>query len=128
MRSTFDKNVEKGRVRDGQFATAPGTPYGAFFLLSPMSAVTLKVIVSDEIAWKADGMPGEPWDHVSVSTQARVPNWAEMCWIKSLFFDDEETVVQYHPAKSEYVNVHPFVLHLWRKCGEPFPMPPVECV
>ena len=57
-----------------------------------------------------------------------MPNWAEMCWVKSLFFEDGETVVQYHPAKKDYINTHPFVLHLWRKCGEPFPMPPVECV
>lgn len=24
-------------------------------------------------------------------------------------------VIQIHPAKSEYVNLHPYALHLWRK-------------
>jgi len=54
------------------------------------------------------------WDHVSVSRGSRDPYWAEMCKIKDLFFDDEECAVQYHPKKSEYVNLHPHCLHLWR--------------
>ena len=54
------------------------------------------------------------WDHVSVSLKTRTPTWEEMCHIKSLFFADEEVVMQLHPAKSAYVNYHPFCLHLWR--------------
>lgn len=55
------------------------------------------------------------WDHVSVSLTNRCPNWEEMCFIKDLFFDEEETVIQFHPKKSRYVNIHPFCLHMWRK-------------
>lgn len=62
------------------------------------------------------------WDHVSVSLITvdemhpieRCPKWNEMCYIKDLFFEEEEEAVQYHPKKSEYVNIHPYVLHLWR--------------
>lgn len=57
---------------------------------------------------------GAGWDHVSVSLKHRTPSWAEMCYIKNLFFDENETVVQFHPKKSEYVNCHPFALHLWK--------------
>jgi hypothetical protein len=37
-----------------------------------------------------------------------------MCFIKDLFFKDEEEVIQFHPKKSEYVNIHPYVLYMWR--------------
>lgn len=57
---------------------------------------------------------GEGWDHVSVSLPYRCPTWDEMCAIKGLFWDSEDCVVQYHPPESQYVNNHPFCLHLWR--------------
>lgn len=63
------------------------------------------------------------WDHVSISYADRTPTWDEMCYVKDLFFDPEDCVIQYHPARSEYVNVHPYCLHLWkpRFCGVPIP-------
>lgn len=51
-----------------------------------------------------------------------------MCYIKSLFWDDEEVVIQYHPKKSEYVNLHPYCLHLWKPIGIEIPTPPKEMV
>lgn len=63
------------------------------------------------------------WDHVSVSYRNRCLTWEEMCQVKDIFFDEEETVVQYHPKKSEYVNLHPYVLHLWKKQNEEFELP-----
>lgn len=73
---------------------------------------------------------GGGWEHVSVSpkNQKRCPTWEEMCAIKDLFFDPEETVVQYHPAHSRYVNNHPYCLHLWRPVGAELPEPPCEFV
>lgn len=71
---------------------------------------------------------GMGWEHVSVSYRKRCPTWEEMCEIKSMFWNPEEVVVQYHPRESEYVNRHPFCLHLWRKCGEDFETPPMICV
>ncbi len=46
-----------------------------------------------------------------------------MCWIKDLFFLPEETVVQYHPRRSAYVDRYP-VLHLWRPHDVEIPLPP----
>ena len=59
---------------------------------------------------------GLGWEHVSVSipSEKRTPTWEEMCYIKSLFWDDEDAVVQFHPPKSDYVNLHQYCLHLWR--------------
>jgi hypothetical protein len=64
------------------------------------------------------------WEHVSVSTRRRAPNWQEMCFIKALFWDEEEVVVQFHPKKSEYVNFAKTCLHLWRPLNAHIPTPP----
>ncbi|MEA4928398.1 MAG: hypothetical protein VB104_06930 [Candidatus Limiplasma sp.] len=67
---------------------------------------------------------GGGWDHVSVSYHHRCPTWDEMQRVKDLFFGEEEIVVQYHPAKSQYVNNHPYCLHLWKPHIEMIPTPP----
>lgn len=71
---------------------------------------------------------GGGWEHVSVSYRRRTPTWDEMCKVKDMFWNEDETVVQYHPKKSDYVNLHPYCLHLWRKCGEDFEQPPTNYV
>ena len=71
---------------------------------------------------------GQGWEHVSVSLSHRTPNWREMCFIKDLFWDEEDVVIQYHPKKSEYVNLHNNYLHLWRPIGVELPTPPKELV
>ena len=69
---------------------------------------------------------GGGWEHVSISPFKRsyTPAWDEMRKLKDMFFNDNETVVQYHPAKSEYVNNLPNCLHLWRPINEKMPAPP----
>lgn len=71
---------------------------------------------------------GEGWEHVSVSTEGRCPTWDEMCFVKDLFWLPEETVVQYHPPQSEYVNHHPYCLHLWRPMEGEVILPPMSHV
>ena len=66
------------------------------------------------------------WDHVSVSlpdSPTKCPSWDEMSIIKELFFEDTETVVQFHPPKEDHVSFHDGCLHLWRWRGE-MPRPP----
>lgn len=69
---------------------------------------------------------GGEWEHVSVSPYKRsyTPTWEDMCKLKDMFFQEDETVVQYHPMKSEYVNNVPNCLHLWRPINEIMPIPP----
>ena len=69
---------------------------------------------------------GGGWEHVSVAPYKRshTPTWDEMCRLKDMFFHDDEVVVQFHPAKSEYVNNMPNCLHLWRPLNEVMPTPP----
>jgi hypothetical protein len=71
---------------------------------------------------------GEDWEHVSISLINRCPTWQEMCHIKSIFWNDDETVIQYHPAKEDYVNYHPFCLHLWKPIGKELPKPPTSLI
>lgn len=72
---------------------------------------------------------GRDWDHVSVrivnakTNEQRTPTWNQMCKIKSMFWTDDECVLQYHPAKEDYVNCHPNVLHLWKPQGLDIPKP-----
>ncbi len=71
---------------------------------------------------------GMGWEHVSVSLKGRCPRWQEMCYIKSLFWTDDEVVVQFHPKKEDYVNIHNNCLHLWRPCNSELPTPPKQFV
>lgn len=154
MKTVLPPEVEAARFR----GDPGSGPCGAFRLLCPVLCRTLTVIADDGRHWgeatpaptpdelalmhpKAreiwarkyagretlGGLPPPAWEHVSVSA-ATVPTWAEMCWVKGLFWGPEEWVVQYHPAVSEYVNDHERVLHLWRPIGVPVPTPPKECV
>ena|ERR1700678_3014139 len=72
------------------------------------------------------------WEHVSCYKHdgfARyIPSWSDMCKIVRLFWEEEDCVVEYHPPKSESINISPFVLHLWRPIGIEIPKPPVELV
>ena len=67
---------------------------------------------------------GLGWEHVSVSMKDRCLTWDEMCQIKDIFWGDNDCVMQYHPPKNDYVNIHPFCLHLWRPMVSDFPTPP----
>lgn len=81
---------------------------------NPVSTLNLRVLASD----------GEGWEHVSVSTPSRCPTWLEMCFIKSLFWDDEDGVMQVHPPKSQWISNHPYCLHIWRPIDQEIPKPP----
>jgi hypothetical protein len=114
----FSPKVELFRIRNTDYASNPGDDYGAFIITGPCGR-DLMVIASP-----GDAHESIPWEHVSVSLKNRPPNWEEMCYIKSLFWDDEETVMQLHPPKSQWINNHPNCLHLWRPIEIPIPLPP----
>jgi hypothetical protein len=110
---TLNPEIEKHRVRTGPLGSDASFGNNGLFKVE-YAGSDLRIIAGD----------GEGWDHVSVSLAHRTPTWAEMCYVKNLFFEEEETVLQYHPKKSKYINCHPFVLHLWRKQGEDYELPP----
>jgi len=108
--------AEKYRLqkwRDQNLGTNIGDPYGMF------EAKGLLIMVAPIDL---------DWEHVSVSRKHRIPRWEEMCFVKDLFWDEEETVVQFHPRKTEYKNVHPYCLHLWRRKDLIYELPPLFMV
>lgn len=107
MRSEVPTKLEYGRITQGPYKSGPQDRFfGAFFIQGPCGE-KLQIISSE--AWE-----DMEWEHVSVSTHRRTPNWREMCFVKDLFWGEDETVIQFHPPKSEYVNNHEHCLHLWR--------------
>lgn len=106
---------EKFRVTSGKMGSSESFGNNGCFVIQTIKLKQrLNVIASDQGGW----------EHVSVSLGHRSPTWEEMCAIKDMFWDAEDCVVQYHPPKSEYVNHHPYCLHLWRPVGINFPQPP----
>ncbi len=105
MRPAPNPAIEKCRITDLS-AQEKGTNCGAFVV--KFGNIMLNVIASD-----AGG-----WDHVSVSLPHRIPYWAEMAYVKSLFFSDDEVVMQLHVGAKDHVNTHNNCLHLWRPQSE----------
>lgn len=95
-----------------KYSIALGSDGGVYRI--PFESYNLRVVASC----------GGDWEHVSVSLPNRCPNWKEMCFIKDLFWDEEDCVVQYHPPKSEYINNCKNCLHLWRPMKQEIPRPP----
>lgn len=71
---------------------------------------------------------GAGFEHCSVSMPTRCPSWEQMCAIKDAFWNDDEVCMQLHPAKKNYVNNHPYCLHIWKPINEKIPLPPTILV
>lgn len=104
---------------------------GAFLLPHPIESGVHLFCMADEGTVDDEDRPLPPehqWEHVSVSVRVgsatRMPTWGEMCFIKEQFWEREDCVLQFHPPRSEYVNAHPHVLHLWRHRTFVQPRPP----
>lgn len=114
------KFPEQHRVRTGNFVSYEG---GDGIFIIPHYRITgyyFTVVASK----------GAGWYHVSVTVRpkkngepTRCPTWEEMCFIKDTFWDETDAVVQYHPPKSKYVNMHKYCLHLWQPIGRDIPVP-----
>lgn len=120
------KTPESFRVqRPPKYVSNPGDGFGAFIVPAHKAPGRRELHI---IA--CDGLD-TGWDHVSVSLdncKSKTPTWEEMCFVKDLFFEPEDCVVQFHPPQSKYVNHHHGVLHLWRQISGTFPLPPKICV
>lgn len=114
MRNPINPQLEEFRCVHPSLGSSPkGADYG-YFELGP-----LRIISSGS---------GHRWEHVSVSLADRTPTWEEMASIKAYFWRDDETVLQFHPRRSEYVNNHPYCLHLWKQRAKNHPLPPRELI
>lgn len=108
-----------------------GAPCG-FFIIPDGSDHLLCIATNGRIE---EGQKEPVWEHVSVSVRnrrdvqlSRCPTWQQMCRVKEAFWGEDETVMQLHPPVVDYVNQHPFCLHLWRPGNEAIPRPPAMFV
>lgn len=114
MRKELPEKLESARMEGDR----SWGPYGRFILQGPCGARLWIDAAGADIDPEITG----GWEHVIVSTHRRCPNWQEMCFVKDLFWDAEECVIQFHPPRSEYVNNNPYELHLWKhESGHPTP-------
>ena len=114
-----------------QYPSREGDRFGMFLVPKPDNKRKFFSVIFD------DG-DKTGWEHASfkiVKGHGRklyvlrsIPGWDECCYVKNLFWKEGECVVQFHPAKENYVNIHPFVLHLWKLRDGTFPTPPIELV
>jgi hypothetical protein len=122
MKNLNTEPVNRYRDTTWQFAFYKTTlnmhDFGCFTIPSPIDNGDLRAIASS----------GYEWDHVSVSRKTRCPNWPEMDFIKTLFFNADEIVMQLHVPKKDHINLHPFCLHLWKPHIKTIPLPPKELV
>lgn len=68
----------------------------------------MRVIVS--VSTEEDG---RLWRHLSVSRPHSMPKWEDLVNVKEWFLGKESKAIQVIPPRSQYVNIHPFCLHLF---------------
>lgn len=76
----------------------------------------LRVIVTDEIH------DGQLWQHVSISRKNRLPTWQDIRRVKDLMIGADEKAIMVLPKQAEYVNAHPYCMHLFcNRFNDPLP-------
>lgn len=139
MRNLLSHDIDRHRVaykgaiqipgQKAHFDPMGGFDTGAFLLPSKLAEGRrgLRVIACGAL----DDVPGMEWEHVSVtvdtgdteSSKKTTPTWGEMQYVRELFFEAKETVVQLHPPLEQCINIHEGCLHLFRPTKFTFPLP-----
>jgi hypothetical protein len=138
VRVQVPETLESGRVRSGPWATTPDWGLTGVFIVQAPSGAKLhigahsgegKMVAVDHPSGDRKVISASTgWEHVSVQTGHRTPTWNEMCFVKDLFWEKEECVVEYHPPLAQYVKFNAHCLHLWRPKHATIPMPSVSLV
>lgn len=122
MRKVLHKSLNKYRCTHPTLGRSPDNTDCGYFEVGGLCIISSGTALCD---------PSDRntfWDHVSVSMPDRCPTWAEMCFVKDLFWSKDETVIQFHSRLENYKNDHEFCLHLWKKAGDNVELPPSICV
>ena len=120
MKPMPDQNLERMRQLASEIEILGESPIGTAngIFMTRYEGAILRIIASQD----------PDWEHVSISLQNRCPTWREMCFVKDLFWEPDECVMQLHPPRDQWVNNHRFCLHLWKPIGREIPMPPAVYV
>ena len=86
---------------------------GKNFYIIPRNGVMLEIITSVQFGWEHLSMV-----IITPDLDTRIPTYEEMVFAKGLFWEENEICIEVHPKKSEYVNINPDCLHIWKRIGE----------
>jgi hypothetical protein len=116
MATSLEKlcRANRWRIRAGELGSSEVDGWNGHFIV-PLDGELWHVMLSDGAGWK----------HLSVTNAQKrmLPSWTTMCRLRDAFFDDADWVVQFHPAKDDNINAHPYCLHLWMPLNEDLPHP-----
>lgn len=76
-------------------------------------ALYLNELTGQSVILTLEEHDGRKWLHVSTAFQNRLPTWMELRAVKDLFVGRDREAMQILPPEKEYVNIHPYCLHLW---------------
>lgn len=78
---------------------------------------------ADGVAWRVPGglrviasrerHDDKVWVHLSMSHKSRMPTWPELVMMRDAVLGPDVEAYQICPPRSNYVNLHKDVLHLW---------------
>lgn len=109
------------RLKNEEPYTLPTTPAGYVKEGSVLGAATAYVnkgqglVVMTSIATKDDG---HKVLHVSLSRRSRLPDWNDVKRVKDAFIGEDKEAYHVLPKKADYINIHPYCLHLWHELEE----------
>ena len=115
--------VEETIEREKQLGLAEGWQKEFFPLVMPATWTPLDRMSFTERWRRRDGLmvvisaaveqDDKRWIHVSCSRPSQLPSWAELREVKRLFIGPTRSAIQLLPAEANYVNLHPWVLHMF---------------
>lgn len=124
----ISRAFEQYRVQDGPIPSNPNELYGLFMIPleerhemyhNTNNQVKLAVIIVSN---------SPRWEHCSISLLHRYPSWGDMMMVKENIWTPEDTVVQFHPKEDDYVNINPYMLHLWMNTLYEYELPDLSAV
>lgn len=116
---------EHFRVKEGKLAsTKENGNNGLFKIHLPTKNCNAFCLVSDNGGWEQVSVRVEDLNkQLKGGSRIRIPNSEELKFLKNVFWDRDETVIQYHFADSKETGSE-YALHLFRHKTRCFPEPP----
>lgn len=73
----------------------------------------VRVLTRESVLLTVGRHDGRRWIHFSMAHPSRVPHFSELRDYKNWFIGADRKAIQVLPPTSEYVNIHPYCLHLF---------------
>jgi len=111
MEKMIPTKMEIHRDTKSPFVSKKGDSFGCFTVQAEDGTLNIMIMSNDP-----------EWEHAVVTRIDKIPSWEEMCLVKKLYWGEDVTVIQFHPRKKDYWNIHPYSLHMWKhKDGHKLP-------